>query len=120
LCEGEYFMTDTPHNGFKRKSLSGAGTNEGGATTIVAEVKHVKEAPDKGDRRLEVKLNDRDARNSKMLIDAPVQIARKVTPGKTYEFELKDSPFRGGSTSCFQNMKEIKRTDTRPTEVSTR
>ncbi|MBU0800915.1 MAG: hypothetical protein KKA05_07905 [Alphaproteobacteria bacterium] len=107
-------------NNFKRKSLSGGGTNEGKVAHVVAEVKHVKEAPDPKERRIEVKLKDADARHEKMAIYAATDIARKVTPGKTYEFQLEDDPFRGGGASCFQVMKEIKRTSSKPVEVSTR
>lgn len=105
-------------NNFRRKSLSGGGTNEGHATKVVAEVKHIKEAPDPDERRVDVKLQDKDARKEKMAIYAPVAVARKLTPGKTYEFELEDDPFRGGGASCFQQMRDVKRAIGKPQEVS--
>jgi hypothetical protein len=105
-------------NNFRRKSLSGGGTNEGHKTVVVAEVKHVREAPDKRERRIDVKLEERDARNNKMSIYAPVDVARKLAINKKYEFELEDDPFRGGGQSCFNTMKEVKRTSVAPSEVS--
>jgi hypothetical protein len=105
-------------NTYRRKSFSGTGSNEGQVTKVVAEVKHVREAPDPKERRVDVKLDNKDARNEKMSIYAPTPVARKLTPGKTYEFELEDDPFRGGGRSCFSQMKDVKRTSKKPKEVS--
>lgn len=110
--------SDKTLNNFSRKSLSGAGTNEGQTTRIVAEVKHVKEAPHSNDRRIEISSGDQRARSAKMYVDAERRIAESLKLGRTYEMTVADGPNRGGGgTSTFNIMKEVRRLKGKPVEV---
>lgn len=107
-------------NNFSRKSLSGSGTNEGRTVKLVAEVKHVREAPNPADRRIEVRLDDKTSRTDKVYVDAERRIAESLRLGRRYEMILTEGPDRGGGSSAFSAMKEVKRMKIKPMEVSDR
>lgn len=107
-------------NNFTRKSLSGSGTNEGRTVRLVAEIKHVREAPNPADRRIEVRLDDKTSRTDKIYVDAERRIAESLRLGRRYEMVLSEGPDRGGGASAFSTMKEVKRMKAKPVEVSDR
>jgi hypothetical protein len=113
-------MTSGELSNFSRKSLSGGGTNEGQTIKLVAEVKHVREAPNPADRRIEVKLNDKSSRTDKVFVDAERRIAENLRLGRRYEMILSEGPNRGGGSSAFSAMKDVKRMKGKPVEVSDR
>lgn len=105
---------------FSRKSLSRSGTNEGHTVKLVAEIKHVREAPNPADRRVEVKVENNSGRSDKVYVDAERRIAENLRLGRRYEMILTEGPERGGGTSAFSAMKEVKRLKDKPMEVSGR
>ena len=113
-------MSSGELSNFSRKSLSGSGTNEGRTVKLVAEVKHVREAPNPAERRIEVKLDDKSSRTDKVYVDAERRIAESLRLGRRYEMILTEGPDRGGGSSAFSAMKDVKRMKAKPVEISDR
>lgn len=110
-------MPDNVLNTMKRGSFSGGGKNDGPKETVIAKVEHIKDAPDSKDRLIKARQADGNSRDNAMAIYAPLEVARKMIPGKTYEIELDHNAFRGGGRSCFAG-KETRRMSGKPVEVS--